>query len=109
LDLIHRVWLDAVKAVGSHVHHHDIVRAALTQKEQKLTRAERDQTLDAIRQVARPADELAAAVHAGDYARLRDIVRNRHASEIATLLTALAIEDQVIVFRILPRKDAAAV
>jgi magnesium transporter len=109
LDLIHRVWLDAVKAVGSHVHHHDIVRAALTQMEQKLTGAERDQTLDAIRQVARPADELAAAVHAGDYARLRDIVRNRHASEIATLLTALAIEDQVIVFRILPRKDAAAV
>ena len=28
--LIHRVWLDAVKAVGPHVHHHDVVRAALT-------------------------------------------------------------------------------
>jgi hypothetical protein len=109
LDLIHRVWLDAVKAIGPHVHHHDIVRAALIQMEQKLTSAERDQALDAIRQVARPADELAAAVHAGDYARLRDMVRNRHASEVATLLTSLGIEDQVVVFRILPRKDAAAV
>jgi magnesium transporter len=109
LDLIHRVWLDTVKAIGPHVHHHDIVRAALIQMEQKLTSAERDQALDAIRQVARPADELAAAVHAGDYARLRDMVRNRHASEVATLLTSLGIEDQVVVFRILPRKDAAAV
>src|SRR5439155_17120224 len=30
LELIHRLWLDAAKAVGPHVHHHDIVRAALT-------------------------------------------------------------------------------
>jgi magnesium transporter len=109
LDLIHQVWLDAVKAIGPHVHHHDIVRAALTQMEQKLTGPERDQALDAIRQVARPADELAAAVRAADYARLRDIVRNRHASEVANLLTDLAIEDQVVAFRILPRKAAATV
>ena len=60
LDLIHRVWLDAVKAVGPHVHHHDVVRAALKEMEQKLTGPERDDSLDAIRNVARPADELAA-------------------------------------------------
>ena len=36
LDLIHRMWLDAAKAVGPHVHHHDVLRAALTQMEQQL-------------------------------------------------------------------------
>jgi magnesium transporter len=109
LELIHRMWLDSVKAIGSHVHHHDVVRAALTQMEQKLTGPERDDALNVIRQVARPADELASAVRAADYTRLRDIVRNRHASDIAGVLTHLGIDDQVIVFRILPRKDAAAV
>jgi len=109
LDLIHRVWLDAVKAVGPHVHHHDVVRAALKEMEQKLSGPDRDTTLEAIRHVARPADELAAAVHARDYSRLRDLVRNRHASELANALTDLNIDEQVIVFRIFPRKDAAAV
>ena len=109
LDLIHRVWLDVVKTVGPHVHHHDVVRAALTQMEQKLTGPERDDALAVIREVARPADELAQAVHAGDYTRLRDLVRNRHASDLAKILTELGIDDQVIVFRILPRKDAATV
>ncbi|HEV8395609.1 MAG TPA: magnesium transporter [Vicinamibacterales bacterium] len=109
LDLIHRVWLDAVKAVGPHVHHHDVVRAALTQMEQQLTGPHRDEALAAIRDVSRPADELAAMLHARDYGRLRDVLRNRHAGEVAELLTALSIEDQVVVFRVLPRKDAAAV
>ena len=109
LDLIHRVWLDAVKAVGPHVHHHDVVRAALTQMEHQLTGPQRDDALAAIRETARPADELAAALHARDYARLRDMMRNRHASDVATLLTELSLEDQVVVFRVLPRKDAAAV
>jgi len=109
LDLIHRVWLDSVKAIGPHVHHHDVVRAALTQMEEKLTGPERDETLNAIRQVARPADELASAVRAGDYTRLRDIMRNRHASDLAGVLTELGVDDQVIAFRILPRKDAATV
>ena len=109
LDLIHRVWLDASKAVGPHVHHHDVVRAALKQMEQKLTGPDRESTLEAIRHVARPADELESAVRAGDYSRLRDLVRNRHASELANVLTDLGIDEQVIVFRILPRKDAAAV
>jgi magnesium transporter len=109
LDLIHRVWLDAVKAVGPHVHHHDVVRAALTTMEQQLTGPGRDEALAAIRDVARPADELAGILHARDYGRLRDVLRNRHAGEVAELLTALSIEDQVVVFRVLPRKDAAAV
>jgi len=109
LDLIHRVWLDAVKAIGPHVHHHDVVRAALTQMEQQLSGPQRDEALGTIRQVARPADELAAAVHQRDFSRLRDMVRNRHAGDLAAVLTELAIEDQVVVFRVLPRKDAAAV
>ena len=109
LDLIHRVWLDAVKSVGPHVHHHDVVRAALTQMEHQLTGPQRDDALAAIREMARPADELAAALHARDYARLRDMMRNRHASDVAALLTELSLEDQVVVFRVLPRKDAAAV
>jgi magnesium transporter len=109
LDLIHRVWLDAVKAVGPHVHHHDVVRAALIQMEHQLTGPARDEALAAIRDVARPADELAGILHARDYGRLRDVLRNRHAGEVAELLTALSLEDQVVVFRVLPRKDAAAV
>ncbi|MGB7219054.1 MAG: magnesium transporter [Vicinamibacterales bacterium] len=109
LDLIHRVWLDAVKAVGPHVHHHDVVRAALTQMEQQLTGPQRDEALAAIRELARPAEELAAVLRTHDYARLRDMMRNREAGDVATLLTALSLEDQVVVFRVLPRKDAAGV
>jgi len=109
LDLIHRIWLDAIKSVGPHVHHHDVVRAALTQMEHQLTGPQRDDALGAIRETARPADELAAALRAHDYARLRDMMRNRHASDVAAILTELSLEDQVVVFRVLPRKDAAAV
>jgi magnesium transporter len=109
LDLIHRVWLDVVRTVGPHVHHHDVVRAALTQMEHQLSGPQRDEALATIRQVARPADELAAAVHQRDFSRLRDMVRNRHAGDLADVLTTLAIDEQVVVFRVLPRKDAAAV
>jgi magnesium transporter len=109
LDLIHRLWLDAVKTVGPHVHHHDVVRAALTQMEQQLTGSQRDEALATIRDVARPAEELAAVLRQRDYGRLRDMLRNRHAGDVAGLLTALSLEDQVVVFRVLPRKDAAGV
>jgi magnesium transporter len=109
LELIHRIWLDAVKAVGPQVHHHDVVRAALTQMEKQLTDQQRDEALAAIRQAARPADELADAVRARDFPRLRDIARNRHAADLAEMLTRLEVEDQVVAFRVLPRKDAAAV
>jgi magnesium transporter len=109
VERIHHLWRDASSAIGPHVHHHDIVRAALTYMEQKLSGTERDEALGLIRQIARPADELASAVHSGDYSRLRDLLRNRHASDVAQILTDLGVEDQVIVFRIMPRKDAAAV
>jgi magnesium transporter len=109
LDLIHRLWLDAVKTVGPHVHHHDVVRAALKQMEQQLTGPQRDEAVAAIREVARPAEELAAVLRTRDYGRLRDMLRNRHSGDVATLLTELTLEDQVVVFRVLPRKDAAAV
>jgi magnesium transporter len=109
IEQIHRLWLDAVKGVGPHVHHHDIVRAALTLMENQLSGPEREKAVSALRQVARPADELAAAVSARDFSRLRDITRNRHASDLALALTELSLEDQVVAFRVLPRKDAAAV
>jgi magnesium transporter len=107
-DLIHTMWLDAVKALGPHVHHHDIVRAALTTMAEQLHGPERDDALAAIRQVAKPADELAAAVRVRDFTQLRDIMRNRPASDLAELLTNLSLDDQAIVFRLLPRRDAAA-
>jgi magnesium transporter len=109
LDLIHRVWLDVSKAVGPYVHHHDVVRAALTQMEQQLSGPQRDDALAAIRRAARPADELASAVHARDFSRLRDMVRNRHAGDLAEVLTDLSLEDQVVAFRVLPRNVAADV
>jgi magnesium transporter len=109
IDLIHRLWLDATSAIGPHVHHHDVVRAALTQMEQQLTGPQRDEGLSAIRQVARLSDELAEVLRARDYARLRDMTRNRHPGDLASVLTELSVEEQVLAFRVLPRKDAAAV
>jgi len=109
LALIHRLWLDAVKTIGPHVHHHDVVRAALAQMERQMTGPQRDEALGEIRQVARPADEIAAAVRDRDFARVRDTVRNREATEVARMLTDLSVEEQVVVFRILPRKAAATV
>ena len=107
-DLIHRIWLDAVKSVGSHLHHTDVVRAALTTMAEQLSGPNRDEALQAIRAVARPADELAAALRSRDYSRLRDMVRNRPPSDLGELLADLSLDDQAVVFRLLPRKDAAA-
>ena len=36
VDRIHRVWVDAVKNVGSTVHHRDVVAAALDSFEHEL-------------------------------------------------------------------------
>jgi magnesium transporter len=107
LDLIHHLWLDAVKTVGPHVHHHDIVRAALTTMAEQINGPDRDQALQAIRNVAKPAEELVAVLRSRDYSRLRDMVRNRPASDLAELLSDLSPEDQAIAFRLLPRQDAA--
>jgi magnesium transporter len=110
LYLIHSLWLDATRAIGPRLHHRDIVRAALTHMQEELNTEgpPRDATLDLIRRTAHPADELAAVVHARDFARLRDMVRNRPASDVAAMLTDLTVEDQVVTFRVLPRKLAAA-
>jgi magnesium transporter len=107
LDLIHTIWLDAVKTLGPHVHHHDVVRAALTQMAQQLNGPEREEALRAIRQVAKPGDELAAAVRTRDFTQLRDIVRNRPGADLADLLGSLTLEEQAVVFRLLPRREAA--
>jgi magnesium transporter len=109
LDLIHRVWREATRVIGPHVHHHDVVRAALTHMEAQLNGPDRDDVLARIRDTARPAEELAAVVRARDFTRLRDMVRNQPAHDVAEVLTALGLEDQVVAFRVLPRKDAAAV
>ncbi|HEY2433443.1 MAG TPA: magnesium transporter [Vicinamibacterales bacterium] len=108
LELIHSIWLDAARSIGPHIHHHDVVRAALTQMAQQLNGPERDSALQAIRQVAKPADELATAVRTRDFTQLRDIVRNRPAADLAELLADLNLDDQAVVFRLLPRRDAAA-
>ena len=98
------------KAIGPHVHHHDVVRAALTQMEQQLNGPQRDEALavDPPGGAAWPTSS-PRVLRARDYARLRDMMRNRHAGDLAALLTELSLEDQVVVFRVLPRKDAAAV
>jgi magnesium transporter len=108
LDMIHRLWLDAIKSVGPQVHHHDIVRAALIQMATQLEGPNREDALRAIQLAAKPADELAEVVRARDYSRLRDMVRNQPPSDLAALLTDLGLDEQVVVFRLLPRKDAAA-
>jgi magnesium transporter len=107
-DLIHHIWRDALKDVGPHLHHHHVVRAALTTMADQLNGPHRDEALQAIRAAARPADELAAVLRSRDYPRLRDMVRNRPASDLGALLADLSLEDQAVVFRLLPRKDAAA-
>ena len=107
-DQIHRLWLDVAGAVGPHVHHRDVVRAALKHMEEQLYGPDREAALQLVRETARPADELAAVLKARDFARLRDMLRNRPASDLASMLTDLPLEDQVLVFRILPRKEAAA-
>ncbi len=107
VDLIHRLWLDAAKSIGPHVHHHDLVRAALVSMSEQLNGPQRDAALDLVRRLARPADELAAVVRQRDFPRLRDMVRNLPPEDLAGMLADLPIEEQVVVFRLLPRKDAA--
>ncbi|HJZ74546.1 MAG TPA: magnesium transporter [Vicinamibacterales bacterium] len=109
LQMIHDLWLQMVKTVGPHVHHHDVVRAALTHMQEDLKHPDRaGDAIDVVRKVARPGDELAAAVRQRDFVRLRDMVRNRPPSDLAAALTDLAPEDQVVAFRVLPRRVAAA-
>src|SRR6185295_2489081 len=104
---VHRLWLDVVRAVGSSVHHHDVVRAALTLMEQELNGENRDAALRLVHDTARPADEIAAIIRERDFGRLRDVLRNRPGSDVASVLANLSLEQRVLVFRILPRTTAA--
>jgi len=47
------------------------------------------------------------ALSARDFVKLRDALKNWQPPDLADLMDALAVEDQVVVFRILPRKLAA--
>jgi hypothetical protein len=55
LDLIHRLWLDAVSQYGLDVHHRDVVRAALEQMEQDLAGYGRARTLARIAEQVKKA------------------------------------------------------
>ncbi|HEX7486911.1 MAG TPA: APC family permease [Vicinamibacterales bacterium] len=52
LDLIHKLWLDAVGTVGLSVHHRDVVRAALEEFGRELKSASRSRALARIREQA---------------------------------------------------------
>ncbi len=55
LDLIHRLWLDAVGTVGLDVHHRDVVRAALEELGHDMKSGNRARALARIKaQAARP-------------------------------------------------------
>ena len=55
LELIHRLWLDAVNQYGLDVHHRDVVRAALEEMERDLGGADRERALARIaEQLKRP-------------------------------------------------------
>ena len=53
LELIHRLWLQAVGPVGLDLHHRDVVRAALEDFEQRMGGQGRDQVIDQIRRRVR--------------------------------------------------------
>ena len=76
--------------------------------EQQLNGPGRDEALTAVRELARPADELAALIRKRDFATLRDVVRNHPAGELAEVITDLPLEDRILFFRTLPRKEATA-
>ncbi len=104
---IHRLWLDVVRAVGPSVHHRDVVRAALLHMEHELSGPNRDTALQVVRDTLRPADEIAPLIRQRDFGRLRDVLRNRPPSDVASVLADLSLEERVLVFRILPRTTAA--
>jgi hypothetical protein len=58
LDLIHRIWLDAVAEVGIEVHHRDVVRVALERLRRELASGKRRDALDLIRRQSRETSSL---------------------------------------------------
>jgi hypothetical protein len=61
LELIHRLWLQAVGPVGLGLHHRDVVRAALEEFSQRLSGEGREQVLERIREQARKGQPAGAA------------------------------------------------
>ena len=62
LDLIHRLWLDAVGAVGLDIHHRDIVRVAIEELAEEMRSGRRPLALSRIRdQANRPGGDPAPA------------------------------------------------
>jgi amino acid transporter len=53
LDLIHKLWLEAVKEIGVEVHHRDVVRVALEKLRRDLEGGSRKESMDRIRRQAR--------------------------------------------------------
>jgi len=51
--------------------------------------------------------EVDAALQGRDFVKLHDSLKNWHPPDVADLIDGLAVEDQVVVFRILPRQLAA--
>ena len=49
IERIHRLWLEAVKAVGPEIHHRDVVAAALTTFEEELAGGRREQVVARLR------------------------------------------------------------
>jgi amino acid transporter len=66
LDLIHKLWLDAVGAVGLDIHHRDVVRVALEELSKDLKGGRRPLALSRLRdQAKRPPGQPAAPPPAG--------------------------------------------
>ena len=53
------------------------------------------------------SSELEEIIHTRDFVKLRELLKNWAPPDVARLIKSLAIEDQVIVFRILPRQLAS--
>ena len=54
-------------------------------------------------------DRLGDAIRTRDLAQIRDLLLNWTPPSVAAVIKDLSIEDQVVVFRVLPRASAAAV
>lgn len=54
-------------------------------------------------------EDLKQVIQARNFSALREMLENRSPTDLASLIVGLAVDEQVIVFRILPRKLAAGV
>jgi amino acid transporter len=56
LELIHRLWLDAVSEIGMEVHHRDVVRVAVERLDRALLGDGRDEAIRDLRRQASPPE-----------------------------------------------------